>query len=102
MHRIAYLGIDQFVLHRARIEMYPLPLSAYPIIGQIGEHMVQTVTPHQTILRFQVAMNLQTCTVVEIEGGIADGQCGPFLYLKVPIYNIRYARGDHRILRDDG
>lgn len=79
---ITDLGVKELVAEGGTSEGYAAPLAADSVVGQIGEHMVETVATHKDAIGDEGSLDLDAALVVEEELGVLDakGHAGSYLH----------------------
>ena len=57
---VADLRSNETVAFRGLVDHDTVPLTTHTIVGQIGEHVVETVATQRTVLHKQCAMHIKT------------------------------------------
>ena len=89
---ITNLTIVNRATYRTRKHLNASPLSTNTVVRQIVEHVVKAIATEYGVVRFQLSLHSDACTIVEIQGCITNSQRSAFLHMDTLIDNNRCLR----------
>ena len=99
---ITYLRVNEAVAKRRAANPDPSPLSADTVVGQVVEHVVQTVATQNSVLGLYLAIDIEARLIMEIECSITQGQRSRTVYTYATINDNRFLTLHDAVTTDDG